>query len=74
MVQGEEERIRQYMTRFAKATLNIPDLHPIVTIHTFLIGFRPGEFLDTLLLECMALNERGDELFKGGFRKLFKLE
>jgi len=26
------------------------------------------------LLECMALNERRNELFKGGFRKLFKLE
>jgi len=26
------------------------------------------------MLECMALNEKGGELFKGGFRKLFELE
>jgi len=26
------------------------------------------------VLEYMALNESGGELFKGGFRKLFKLE
>jgi len=26
------------------------------------------------MLECMALNEKGGELFNGGFRKLFELE
>ena len=26
------------------------------------------------MLECMALNESGGELFKGGFRKLFNLK
>jgi len=28
----------------------------------------------SILLECMTLNEREDEFFKGGFRKKFRLE
>jgi len=36
------------MARFIRATLNIPDLHPTVSMHTLLVGLRPGKFLDTL--------------------------
>jgi len=36
------------MARFSKATLNIPDLHPIVAMHALLVGLHLGKFLDTL--------------------------
>jgi len=32
------------------------------------------KFIGSMVLEYMALNERGCELFKGDFLKLFKLE
>jgi len=31
VVQGDNESLRHYMTRFTRATLSIPDLHPAVT-------------------------------------------
>ena len=51
VVQGEEEGLRQYMTGFEKATLNIPDLHPTVAMQALLIGLCSGKFLDTLYVD-----------------------
>jgi len=48
IVQGDNESLRQYMARFTKATLLIPDLHPAVTRYALLVGLRPSEFLDSL--------------------------
>jgi len=52
VLQGEEEEgLRQYMTWFAKETLNILELHLVVAMHVLLIGLRSGKFLDTLYMD-----------------------
>ncbi|XP_068476509.1 uncharacterized protein [Phaseolus vulgaris] len=43
VVQEEAEGLRQFMVRFARATLNIPDLHPTMSVHALLVGLRPGK-------------------------------
>jgi len=48
VVQGDNESLGYYMTRFIKATLSIPDLHPAVTRHMLLVGLKPGPFLESL--------------------------
>jgi len=41
VIQVEGEDLRQYMTKFVRATLNIPDLHPAVSMHILLVGLCP---------------------------------
>ena len=36
------------MAQVARATLNILNLHPVVSMHALLVGLRSGKFLDTL--------------------------
>jgi len=38
IVQGETKSLRKFMARFAWATLNIPNLHPAVSMHALLVG------------------------------------
>jgi len=48
VVQGDNESLRHYMTRFTRATLSILDLHPAVARHSLLVGLKPGPFLESL--------------------------
>jgi len=48
VVQGDNESLQRYMTRFKKATLLIPDLHPAMTRHSLLVGLKLSAFLDSL--------------------------
>jgi len=48
VVQGESESLRQYMARFTKATLLIPNLHPAATRHSLLVGLKLSVFPDSL--------------------------
>jgi len=42
------------MARFARVYLNILDLHPIVAMHTLLVGLHLDKFLDTLYVDPPA--------------------
>jgi len=49
--QGRNEPLRQFMSRFTKAYFNIPNLHPVVAMHTITVGLKPDLFLNTLYTE-----------------------
>ncbi|XP_015965021.1 uncharacterized protein LOC107488769 [Arachis duranensis] len=46
--QGPNESLKDYMTRFTKVTISIPDLHPEVHLHAIKSGLRPGKFQETI--------------------------
>ncbi|XP_016191998.1 uncharacterized protein LOC107632872 [Arachis ipaensis] len=46
--QGPQESIKDYMTRFAEPTIEIPNLDPAVHLHTLKAGLRPGKFWETI--------------------------
>ncbi|XP_016164209.1 uncharacterized protein LOC107606690 [Arachis ipaensis] len=46
--QGPNESLKDYMTRFTKVAINIPDLHPEVHLHAIKSGLRPGKFQETI--------------------------
>ncbi|XP_025628677.1 uncharacterized protein [Arachis hypogaea] len=46
--QGQHESLKDYMTRFTKIALSIPDLHPEVGLHAIKSGLRPGKFQETI--------------------------
>ncbi|XP_016200392.1 uncharacterized protein LOC107641413 [Arachis ipaensis] len=46
--QGTNESLKDYMTRFTKVAINIPDLHPEVHLHAIKSGLRPGKFQETI--------------------------
>ncbi|XP_072084375.1 uncharacterized protein [Arachis hypogaea] len=48
--QGQHESLKDYMTKFAKATMEIPDLNPKVHLHTLKSGLRPGKFQETIAI------------------------
>ncbi|XP_057761927.1 uncharacterized protein LOC130982084 [Arachis stenosperma] len=48
--QGQNESLKDYMTRFTKVAINIPDLHPEVHLHAIKSGFRPGKFQETIAI------------------------
>jgi len=48
VAQGRNEPLKQIMSRFTKACLNIPNLHLAVTMHAFIVKLRPDLFLNTL--------------------------
>ncbi|XP_015959814.1 uncharacterized protein LOC107483718 [Arachis duranensis] len=41
---GQHEGLREYMTRFTKIAMSIPDLHPEVELHAIKSGLRPEKF------------------------------
>jgi len=51
VTQGDFESLRQYMTRFTKATLAIHDLHPAMAMHALLVGLKPSPFLDMFYVD-----------------------
>ncbi|XP_016206219.1 uncharacterized protein LOC107646552 [Arachis ipaensis] len=46
--QGQHESLKDYMTRFTKIAISIPDLHPEVELHAIKSGLRPGKFQETI--------------------------
>ncbi|XP_015931906.1 uncharacterized protein LOC107458222 [Arachis duranensis] len=46
--QGPQESLKDYMTRFAEATMEIPDLDPAVHLHALKASLRPGKFRETI--------------------------
>ncbi|XP_016165303.1 uncharacterized protein LOC107607923 [Arachis ipaensis] len=48
--QGQHESLKDYMTRFAKATMEIPDLDSKVYLHALKSGLRPGKFQETIAI------------------------
>ncbi|XP_057757755.1 uncharacterized protein LOC130976832 [Arachis stenosperma] len=46
--QGQHESLKDYMTRFTKIAMSIPDLHPEVELHAIKSGLRPGKFQETI--------------------------
>ncbi|XP_025678170.1 uncharacterized protein [Arachis hypogaea] len=46
--QGPQESLKDYLTRFAEATMEIPDLDPAVHLHAIKAGLRPGKFTETI--------------------------
>ncbi|XP_025703082.1 uncharacterized protein [Arachis hypogaea] len=48
--QGPNESLKDYMTRFAEATNEIPNLNPEVHLHTLKSGLRPGKFQESIVI------------------------
>ncbi|XP_025684807.1 uncharacterized protein [Arachis hypogaea] len=48
--QGPQESLKDYMTRFAEATMEIPDLDPAVHLHALKAGLRPGKFRERIVV------------------------
>ncbi|XP_025664133.1 uncharacterized protein [Arachis hypogaea] len=46
--QGQNESLKDYMTRFTKVAISIPDLHPEVYLHAIKSGLRPGKFQEII--------------------------
>nr|XP_025627954.1 uncharacterized protein LOC112721096 [Arachis hypogaea] len=46
--QGPQESLKEYITRFTKVAMSIPDLHPEVHLHAIKSGLRPGKFQETI--------------------------
>ncbi|XP_072052199.1 uncharacterized protein [Arachis hypogaea] len=46
--QGPQESLKDYITRFTKVTMRIPDLHPEVHLHAIKSGLRPSKFQETI--------------------------
>ncbi|XP_016191658.1 uncharacterized protein LOC107632501 [Arachis ipaensis] len=48
--QGQHESLKDYMTKFADATMEIQDLDPAVHLHALKAGLRPGKFRETIAI------------------------
>ncbi|XP_015931976.1 uncharacterized protein LOC107458284 [Arachis duranensis] len=46
--QGPQESLKDYITRFTKIAMQIPDLHPEVHLHAIKSGLRLGKFQETI--------------------------
>ncbi|XP_025636025.1 uncharacterized protein [Arachis hypogaea] len=46
--QGPQESLKDYMTRFTDATMEIPDLNPAIHLHALKAGLRPGKFREII--------------------------
>ncbi|XP_057740512.1 uncharacterized protein LOC130957685 [Arachis stenosperma] len=46
--QGQQESLKDYITRFTKVAMKIPDLHPEVHLHAIKSGLRPGKFQEAI--------------------------
>nr|XP_025693000.1 uncharacterized protein LOC112795277 [Arachis hypogaea] len=46
--QGPQESLKDYMTRFAEATMEIPDLNPAIHLHALKAGLKPRKFRETI--------------------------
>ncbi|XP_072088197.1 uncharacterized protein [Arachis hypogaea] len=46
--QGQNESLKDYMTRFTKVAMSILDLYPEVHLHAIKSGLRPGQFQEAI--------------------------
>nr|XP_025682208.1 uncharacterized protein LOC112783462 [Arachis hypogaea] len=46
--QAPQESLKDYITRFTKIAMRIPDLHPEVHLHAIKSGLRPGKFQEAI--------------------------
>ncbi|XP_015940934.1 uncharacterized protein LOC107466471 [Arachis duranensis] len=46
--QGPQESLKDYITRFTKIAIRIPDLHPEVHLHAIKSGLRPRKFQEAI--------------------------
>ncbi|XP_016167995.1 uncharacterized protein LOC107610459 [Arachis ipaensis] len=46
--QGQNESLKDYITRFTKVAMTVPDLHPEVHLHAIKSGLRPGKFQEAI--------------------------
>ncbi|XP_016178873.1 uncharacterized protein LOC107621359 [Arachis ipaensis] len=46
--QGQHESLKDYMTRFTTAAMEIPDLNPEVQLNAIKSGLRPGKFQEAI--------------------------
>ncbi|XP_020997281.1 uncharacterized protein LOC110280546 [Arachis duranensis] len=46
--QGPNKSLKDYMTRFTKVAISIPNLHPEVHLHAIKSGLRPGKFQEII--------------------------
>ncbi|XP_016191946.1 uncharacterized protein LOC107632810 [Arachis ipaensis] len=51
--QGQHESLKDYMTWFSKATMEILNLSPEVHLHTLKSGLHPGKFQETIAVTKM---------------------
>nr|XP_025616508.1 uncharacterized protein LOC112708794 [Arachis hypogaea] len=54
--QGQHGSLKDYIARFTKATMDIPDLSPEVHLHALKNGFCPGKFQETIAVTKPAEN------------------
>ncbi|XP_025703894.1 uncharacterized protein [Arachis hypogaea] len=48
--QGQHKSLKDYMTQFVEATMEIQDLDPAVHLHALKAGLRPGKFRETIAI------------------------
>ncbi|XP_015960179.1 uncharacterized protein LOC107484080 [Arachis duranensis] len=48
--QGQHESLKDYMTRFTEATMEIQDLDSAIHLHALKAGLRPGKFRETIAI------------------------
>ncbi|MED6120019.1 hypothetical protein PIB30_017042 [Stylosanthes scabra] len=48
--QGQHESLKDYLTRFNKVVMDIPNLHPEVHLHALKRKLRPGQFQETIVV------------------------
>ncbi|XP_016194962.1 uncharacterized protein LOC107635928 [Arachis ipaensis] len=63
--QGPQESLKDYLTRFAEATMEIPDLDPAVHLHALKAGLRPGKFRETIAVTKLKTLEEFRERAAG---------
>ncbi|XP_015940107.1 uncharacterized protein LOC107465645 [Arachis duranensis] len=63
--QGPNESLKDYMTRFTKVAISIPDLHPEVHLHAIKSGLRPGKFQETIAVAKLKTLAEFREKAKG---------
>ncbi|XP_016207144.1 uncharacterized protein LOC107647590 [Arachis ipaensis] len=63
--QGQHESLKDYMTRFADATMEIQDLDPAVHLHALKAGLRPGKFRETIAITKLKTLEEFRERAAG---------
>ncbi|XP_020981623.1 uncharacterized protein LOC110273087 [Arachis duranensis] len=63
--QGQHESLKDYMTRFVEATMEIQDLDPTVHLHALKAGLRPGKFRETIAITKLKTLEEFQERAAG---------
>ncbi|XP_016163173.1 uncharacterized protein LOC107605718 [Arachis ipaensis] len=63
--QGLQESLKDYITRFTKVTMRIPDLHPEVHLHAIKSGLRPSKFQEAIAVAKLKTLAEFREKAKG---------